>query len=236
MSLTGKCIVVTRPAHQAKSLMTALKEAGAEPILMPLIEVYPLKAPGLPSDYFPDEVIFTSANAATYGVHYVEALKNQPVIAMGDATKQALIDLGFLNVITPAASNSESVLEIKALQVVQDKKILFVTGKSGRGLLQESLSSRGADVLELIVYERRCPDIDVQSMLNQQPDCVVITSNNALENLLFLTSKAYLTQLLELQLVVVSPRIAEKAKALGFSKPPIVASGAVDSVILRALS
>ena len=40
-ALAGKRVLVTRPRHQAASLAALLRQAGATPLLLPLIEIVP---------------------------------------------------------------------------------------------------------------------------------------------------------------------------------------------------
>ena len=68
--LFGKRVLVTRPRHQAGAFAEALRERGAEPVILPLIEI---RKPSDPSALVAaiqrlhtyDVVAFTSANAVT---------------------------------------------------------------------------------------------------------------------------------------------------------------------------
>lgn len=100
--LTGKKILVTRAAHQAGKLSIALRELGATPIEVPVLEIQPAedfspieKAIRQLSSY--DWLIFTSANAVSilafnaslegYSIHNSPNLK---IAAIGRATAEAV--------------------------------------------------------------------------------------------------------------------------------------------------
>ncbi len=74
-------ILVTRPAHQAAGQATLLESLGAEPVLLPLLEIKPvtesdsgfnlLKSRVMDLDLY-QKVIFISGNAVTYGIDLID--------------------------------------------------------------------------------------------------------------------------------------------------------------------
>jgi uroporphyrinogen-III synthase len=136
--------------------------------------------------------------------------------------------------------DSEGLLAHPALQNVNGLSVLIVRGEGGRPLLGETLQQRGAQVDYLAAYQRCLPEVDQHNLLfealqNNRLDIILISSGEALQNLLSLTGKAQLDKLLDIQLAVTHPRQAEKAKALGFKKTPIISQQPGDQSLIDAL-
>lgn len=101
-SLCGRRIVVTRAADQAAALLDALRSAGAEPILMPMIAFAPPAdlaafAESLRSAKDCDWLVLTSQNAvralseqaAALSVSLAELFERAEVAAVGNSTADA---------------------------------------------------------------------------------------------------------------------------------------------------
>ena len=69
-ALEGLTVVVTRPARQAGPFVAMLRDAGANPILLPAIEIEPIeldaasRAARAPDDF--DWTVYTSTNAVEW--------------------------------------------------------------------------------------------------------------------------------------------------------------------------
>ncbi len=121
--LAGRRILVTRAAHQAGKLSEALRELGAEPVEVPVLEIRP------PDSFNPldralrqfgsyDWLIFTSANTVRALVERmaVLAIAFEPspplnVAAVGAATAAAARDAGFSVAFVPESYVAESLVE-----------------------------------------------------------------------------------------------------------------------------
>ena len=164
--LAGLTIVVTRPRQQGESTAKALRRAGASVVELPVLEIAPM-ACTIDADTFAKAyaAIFVSANAVEHGVPCLRAHGDLPgkilIAAIGHATARALNDAGFTDVVTPPQSiDSEGLLAMPQLQPAQvaGQHVILVRGKSaggGRGLLEETLTARGAKVVAVECYERR---------------------------------------------------------------------------------
>src|SRR5690348_6611042 len=101
--LSGKRVLVTRPAHQSAEFAAALQAAGAEPILAPTIEMVPpddrpaaVQAVNAASEYA--WIVFTSANGVRAFFEVLDsrredarALGNAKIAAIGIKTSQTLL-------------------------------------------------------------------------------------------------------------------------------------------------
>ena len=237
--LAGRHIVVTRPLAQAAHLLQALLECGAIPVKFPVLEIHPLQdttailAAAIRLDEF-DLVIFVSPNAV---VHALDVMLRQrkwpvglPVATMGRSSEQALAARGITGVISPSLRfDSEALLDMPELQVVNGRKVLVCRGDSGRELLGKTLSKRGAAVEFLTCYHRVRPTLDAAPLLalweEGKLDAVTLTSSEGLRNLCAMIGRLGLAWLKHTATFVTHSRIAELARQEGLENVILTAPG-----------
>lgn len=247
----SRAILVTRPAGQGEALCARLAAAGYCPVHQPMLTVSPLRdldgeqrrIRRILADY--DHCLFISSNAARYGLDcllqagdaWPETLQ---CYAVGGGTAEVLRAAG-LSVLTPGVNmTSEGLLALPSLQAVAGQSVLIVKGEGGRTALRDALHARGARVDELRCYRRAPPDVPpavLQRLLAEERiGGILISSGEALENLLALLAGAEKTALSlnDCVLVVPSARIAEQALAANW-RDVVVADNASDDAMLAAL-
>jgi len=241
-TLAGLNILVTRPEHQASHLCQLLEAQGAQTLAFPLIKIKPLANVPPPAKSHYDVIIFVSNNAVQLGIPLIKPLMAKAKIAtVGRGTASLLEQQGFpVDILPDENFDSEGLLAQPSLQQVNDQSILIVRGEGGRPLLGDMLVQRGANVEYLAAYQRGLPDINRPNVLHDalksnSLNIILISSGEALQNLLSLTEKTQLDTLLNIQLAVTHPRQAEKAKALGFTKEPIISQQPGDESLVDAL-
>jgi len=239
LSDTG--ILVTRASHQAESLCNLIKAHGGRVVFFPVMEIQPLQSTTLISSiYNSDIIIFISPNAVHCGLAALNKrsqLNDKKIAAVGKATAYALKAEGVeADIVPQGKSDSEALLAHPGLQQVMGKTVVIVRGVGGRSLLGDTLLERGAQLSYAEVYQRRCPAADSTSLLNQWSKIQVVTSTSIdmLNNLISLIGEEGLPLLKRTPLLVISSRMLQSAKALGFQRI-ILASGASDQAILAAL-
>jgi uroporphyrinogen-III synthase len=143
-------VIVTRPADQAGPLAEALRDAGFEPVLCPLIEVEPIDDSPIDVQGY-DWVIVTSANGAAELVsrHRGELPR---VAAIGSATEEALRAHGLTVDFVPRRSTQEGLV---AELPRPAGRVLFVGAEDARRLL---VSELGADFLPVYRTKALRPD------------------------------------------------------------------------------
>src|SRR5699024_1618408 len=125
-------------------------------------------------------------------------------------------------VIYPAKNcqNSEGILSLNILQCVYNKHILILKGNNGRLLLEKSLIQRGAIVRNCECYIRQYIDYPKDKLINLWKNkgitTIVASSNEILVRLTELTPLQEKAWLFSRRLIVVSERLAVKAKQLGW--------------------
>lgn len=155
--LAGLRVLVTRDPAQASGLSAALRQAGAEPIEVPLIEIQPVPdrtaldaAHARIHQY--DWLIFTSANTVR---HFGPAPDPFPaalrVCAIGPASKDAAAGAGWQVSLTPQKSVAESVVEaLRSEGELAGRRVLFPVAAGARDVIPLGLRAQGAegDVVE----------------------------------------------------------------------------------------
>ena len=227
LKLNGLRVLNTRPVGQSEALNHAIEAAGGVAIALPALAIEPVMphwVKTLPPLGSIQQAIFISANAVKF---FFEGLishkkawpKAIVVIAIGEATSQALSDYQICVDIQPKYATSESMLNLDAMQQLKDQTILLVKGEGGRAMLATKLNKRGAHVLSLPVYRRTLPQMDslriMQVWQENTVDIIVITSVQSLRNIFALFGKKAYAWLCTKPCVVISERIAEVATELG---------------------
>lgn len=229
LPLTGKRILITRPVDQATESMNLVRELGGEPILLPLLEISPVKDKGeilkaglqLASAY---AVIFVSPNAVQFALDSLPKGKDWPAatlaIAVGKSTAERLIEAGIPNVYYPlSSSDTEGVLAMPELQTIDKQFIYIFRGQDGRPDLGDQLTERGARIQYVCCY-LRTPPTDLTHRLSVQlssksPDAIMITSSEAGRHLFAAVGENYAKQLQSILICTTHPRIAQTMKPFG---------------------
>ena len=245
-SLSGKTILVTRPAHQAEPLCRLIEAAGGTPLRLPALQIHDNShAPDLEhrlaqlSRY--QIAIFISPNAVSFGLDAIERcggmVDSLMLASVGKGSARALQQrLGRQPDLIPQGSyDSEALLALEPLHHVSGKHILIVRGVGGRELLAETLRQRGAIVDYAEVYRRETPPVPADSDWLEKTDIITVTSGEALQNLLAMTPPALHDKLFSKPLVVISQRCAELARQLGFVQQPLITALVGDEAIVETL-
>lgn len=242
---------MTRPAHQAQALQRLIEAAGGRAFLFPLLDIKPLNDPSRALSWIRDLArydiaVFVSANAVEHGLRLIAlhggTLGGAEVIAVGGATARRLEERGITRAAVPGVASSEGVLRLAMLGTdrVAGKRVLIFRGTGGRELLAEGLRRRGALVDYAEVYERAVTEIDPKPLLDLwdrgEIGAVIVTSAAALESLLSMSAAIGSERLLDVTLVILSERLAGRARQLGFRQPPVVATEAGDAGLFAALT
>ena len=210
-------VVITRPKEQAKNLSALCLAAGANPVLAPMLQIAAnqLDATTVLSQLaVADWAIFTSANAVEYAMILCKSSfpSSLQIACVGRRTAAVLKAYGVSNVLVPATTfDSEGLLQLAPLQAVSNRVFIIFTGKSGRQVLHDTLTARGAIVTLAEVYQRKPTvkmDQDLRIALAQRTaTAIFISSGEILQNFMSLYGET-VTMNSAVVFVVASHRIA----------------------------
>ncbi len=228
--LQGAHVLVTRPAHQAETLCQVIERHGGIPVRFPTIEIVGLEnqisATNLTEKLSKFRwLIFTSANAVNFALKAndgkIREFSETGIAAIGKATAKALESVGMkVGLLPDIGFDSEALLAMPQMQYVKGQSILIIRGQGGREELASGLRNRGATVEYLDVYKRIMPQQETSQVSrlleNNELAAVVVTSGEALVNLITMLGINFQYRLKAVQLVVISDRIRRLAENIGF--------------------
>jgi uroporphyrinogen-III synthase len=197
--LAGKRVVVTRALEQSQSLVDALRNAGAEPVLLPLVAFAPadnleeLDACLRNSARF-DWVFFTSQNALRAVKERCAALElpldkvfaDIKIAAVGPATAEAVTAAGLtVNFISRIHTGVALAEELSA--ETQKKRVLVPRSDRANPDLIEVLNLHGWQVTPVVAYRTISPNSDSPdlqgSLLHGGADAILFFSPSAVHHL-----------------------------------------------------
>jgi len=240
--MTQNNFLVTRPAKQGEGLCAKLQAAGFSAVNVPVMEIEPLP---LDQNLFSrlqsfDFVIVVSLNAAE---QFIEAIKQYPlaanskVLTVGKTTATFLAEYQITTQFPPQQMDSEGLLALDAMspENVQGKNVLIVRGEGGRQKLAETLTERQANVSSVELYRRFAP-LQNQTALREAlaiSPVIVINSGESLDNFEQIVAMD-IEDFLHKTLIVPGVRVAELAKARGFTQV-LCAANATDDAVLEVV-
>jgi uroporphyrinogen-III synthase len=222
-------VLVTRPKDQANLLCHKIEAEGGEAVRFPVISILEIHNNNS-NNQNNDFAIFISSNAVEKSLPNLYLSPQCQVFAVGKRTAETLKVAGITAFCPAPPFNSEALLEMPELQKIPVKKIVIFRGECGRELLAKTLQQRGAIVNYVNVYRRIQPPTPAKI---SPVDIITITSVQGLKHLLnMLEGQSWVKNT---PLVVMSERIAVKAKGLGINAPIFVAASASDEGIFNAV-
>jgi uroporphyrinogen III methyltransferase/synthase len=163
--LSGKRILVTRAAAQGRTLGGMLRERGAEPVHVPLIEIRP------PEDRVAAEraarelasyawVCFTSENGVAHLWSFLKAANldarafgTARIAAVGPGTAAALEEHGLRADVVAKDSRGEGVAKAILDASTERGRVLVPRAKEARDVVETTLRAAGFEVDVVAVYE-----------------------------------------------------------------------------------
>jgi uroporphyrinogen-III synthase len=248
-SLGNLSVVITRPVEQAAGLATLVERSGGRPVIFPTIEITGRRFDDRISDQLQglntaDWVIFISTHAVRYGLECIRlagaSLDQVRIASIGGATTRALLNEGQVVALEcPPPPGSESLLSTLEMSDVEGEKFVVIRGTGGRELLGGTLRDRGAEVKYVECYERRCPRIPIDAVLeaiiSDHGAVFVTTSVNGLENLLEMTPGEAFGHIINSRLVVAGERQLREARRIGWKGEVVAARDAGNTSVLEKL-
>ncbi len=247
--LTGKRVIVTRPAAQASSMCHALEQENAQPILFPTVQIVPLE----PNTEFEqilcvwdsfDWVVFTSVNgvkifydrAKVAGVSLRQQLGRPRLAAIGPATARELVARGGTVGCMPNEYVAEGI--VRSLGEVGGQRILLARAKKARRILAEQLSERGAEVVEVAIYDviQPTPPPNIDQALSAGADIITFTSSSTVEGWLRILGERAHGALQQCCVACIGPITADTARRNDISVDVVATEYTTDGLIQALVS
>jgi len=246
--LFGQTILVTRPADQAESLSTLLRQRGASVLLQPAIKIGP------PNDWNDidsainnlgdfDGVVFCSHNGVRYFFDRMLELgadarhfANIQVAVVGIKTAESLREYAIIADVVPEKYRAESLAE-KLCSDAEGKHFLIVRASRGRDALSETLKASGADVTQVVAYQHSDitdPNPLIKEMASAKKlDWITVTSSASAESLV----KMFGDSFAQMKIASLSPVTSQSVRDLGFhvaaEANPYTFESLVDAIVQK---
>ncbi|MBX3441282.1 MAG: uroporphyrinogen-III C-methyltransferase [Planctomyces sp.] len=229
--LRGVSIALTRSAEQQDDAIELALRLGAEPVVMPLIDIGPPQdwsdvdaALGRIGEF--DWLVFTSANGVRSclgrlwdGGGDARALSGVRVAAIGPATARALEEFRLRADLVPESFRAEELAD--ALEPhVHGRHVLWARANSGRDVLPDALSRAGAKLEQVVVYRNEdvaaLPEGVAERIARGELDWIALSSPSIARNLARLAGSLLKSEAgRRVRLAAISPVTAEAAAAEG---------------------
>lgn len=196
LPLASRRVLVTRAAHQAGKLSEGLRDLGAEPVEVPMLEILP------PQSFDPLDaalrrlseyhwLILTSTNtvrvlterAVVLGIAFDPTFIK--VAAVGEATAAAARDAGLPISFVPESYVAESLLAGMSAQAA-GQRVLLVRAAIARDVIPDALRAAGATVDVANAYRNGMPSAAPQLLRNavaSRIDAATFTSSSSAKHL-----------------------------------------------------
>jgi uroporphyrinogen-III synthase len=241
-ALAGWYVISLRPSGSHGPVRRAAAALGARTLAVSTLALRERPAgPALQAALACPLVVVTSPAAVVFASRQatLRAQPGQTWFALGEGSARALARAGVPGATTPAGgSDSESLLALPQLQAPLTS-VGLVSAPGGRGLIPETLASRGAVVHRADVYRRepiRPRPAQLAALAALPPDsALLVTSSEAFDGLWSVLDGPAREQLRARPAVASSPRLAVQLAALGF-QAIVPAAGAAPGLLLEALA
>lgn len=234
--------LIARPKDKAELTADVFRRSGLSGHIFPLVDINITQDPTFGIRFFqasPRCIIITSAYAAHWLVQLVKEnsaqldLSSIDIICVGKSTAQVIrpiADVEKLIIATP--ENSEGILQLDRLQLVEAQNIVLLKGHGGRELITQTLQKRKAKITVLNVYERvaNINAIGAFAFEQSQIKCIIATSIEITELLIATLDKTWLQSC---QWIVASERIKDFAYTKGIEHIT-VSQGASNEALLNS--
>jgi uroporphyrinogen-III synthase len=246
--LRGRRVVVTRALEQSEALVQALREAGAKPVVLPMIKFAP------PDDFVPldealhharnfDWLLLTSQNAVRALQERCVALdlgiagifESVKIAAVGPASAEAARELG-LKVIYVASKYQGVALANELAGKLKSARVFLPRSDRANQDLVDALIGHDAVVAEVIAYKTELPSgndlAEIHTQLKQGVDAVLFFSPSAVNHFRDVLGQKDFERLAETSsLAAIGPMTEAALREAGVEQIIVAKSAIVPSLI-----
>ena len=246
LPLAGTTLVVTRPTASAAAQVRMARGLGARVVRLPGIALHAIEDPAQAARALQEARtatawIFTSPAAVRFAFDVLPAWRPAPdsrVFAVGAGTRNALARHAIAAHIPVAGHDSASLLAMAELAAPAGWSVVLVDAPGGSNMIAPELRARGAEVERIHVYRRMPPRLNRRHFdalgAAPAPWLTLLSSGEALENLVAALPAAILQRWRTQPLIVSSARLAARASAHGFGEVRIAPSALSGDLLAAA--
>jgi len=229
--LRGRRILVTRAADQASALSDALAARGAEPVVIPTIQIVaPASYAGLDRAIADlgetDYLVLTSVNAVEFFFQRLStlgydaaSLDRVKIVAVGPKSAAALSAHGLQADLVPDDYRAEGIVAMLREQV-SGKRVLYPRAALARELIPAELTRAGAEVVAPTAYTSVLPE-DAPGKLGRALadglDLLTFTASSTVDNFTGLLDTNTLDLARKVPVASIGPLTTATAKKHGFN-------------------
>jgi uroporphyrinogen III methyltransferase/synthase len=236
--LFGSRVLVTRAADQSGGIASALRELGAEAVVIPMIRLAPPAdlskidtALGQLAGY--DALLFTSANAVRFFVARAGEIGRStledapPAACVGPITADAARRAGFsVELVPDDRRDAVGLLEaVSKHWPPRGRRFLLPQAEAARPELAEGLRGGGASVDAVTVYQTVAAEVDAEALREQlcgrRLDALTFTSPSTAENFVALLDEESLKAAADCTIAAIGSVTADALRRLGL-EPDVV--------------
>ncbi|RAP34782.1 uroporphyrinogen-III C-methyltransferase [Candidatus Marinamargulisbacteria bacterium SCGC AG-439-L15] len=181
LPLFGRRILLLRTLEQGSDMAAKLADLGAEVIHCPILsfEVKKEAFRDLTKDTMArvTTVVLTSPNGVSLFMEGLfkngldtRCLFGKKVIAVGPKTADSLSQCGIIADVVPETYNQEGILSLFEMDL-SSEVVLYPSAQNSRMVLSNELKNRGAQVIQVSLYDTYCPEL---SVIDDIEDALVI--------------------------------------------------------------
>ena len=238
---TGKSIAITRPVGQGEETSRFVRRLGWNPFIVHAVELRPLEQSSILKEFSRviaagpvDWLVFMSPTGVGA---FFDMLKSHSsvlpsasgqvgIMAVGPKTRAALRNYGVLDVVVPESYSSTGIANCLLRFQMKGQRVVLVRSSAADVRLATSLTSKGASVETIIIYESVIPANResvggfLAGLVKGQFQAILFTSAVSASNLFSLAEReiprSHLINLMSSSLVgAIGPATAEKLRELG---------------------
>lgn len=236
--LFGRRIVVTRARHQSPALATRLRELGAEPIEVPVIDVVDPEDGGramrdaLARVFEYDWLVVTSPNGASRvlaALRDARELAPVRVAALGPGTAEALRAGNIVADLVPQRFVAEALLEVFPAPTTRDRgRVLLARAAVARDVLPDGLAALGWAVDVVDAYRTVGLPVDEgRRAAVAAADTITFTSSSTVERFV----DALGADAVPPTVVCIGPVTAETARSHGIHVDAVASDHSLDGLV-----
>jgi len=250
--LFGRRVLVTRAAQQAGAMVAALRDAGAEAVLLPMLRFAP------PEDFEPldaalarldsyDALLFSSANAVRCFTRRAAKIGRSlaglaaEVLCVGPQTAEVARGAGLpVHRIPERRNTAEGMLALIEKQLPpKGRRFLLPCAEIAREILPEGLRAAGATVDAVTAYRTLPPEMDPERLraplLAGEWHALTFTSPSTVEHFAALLDEPAREAARRCVVAAIGPVTAEALRREGLA-PDLIAKRASVQAMVAALS